>query len=48
MTLTNEYSKSQDNFPDVKRMQKLLISDDFAKFEDLDKEIIKVLYDRTD
>ena len=41
--LINEHFMSQEDFPDVRRMQKLLVSEDFAKFEDLDKEMIEVL-----
>ena len=39
---------SQDNFPDVKRMQELLVTEDFAKFKDFDKGMIKVLEDWMD
>ena len=46
--LINEYFMSQEDFPDVKRMQKTLISEDFAKFEDLDKEMLDVLDDWMD
>ena len=38
--LINEYFLSQEDFPEVRRMQKLLANEDFANFEDLDEEML--------
>ena len=46
--LINEYFLSQEDFPEVRRMQKLLANEDFANFEDLDEEMLEAIEDWMD
>ena len=38
-----EYSMSQEDFPEVRKMKKLLAAEDFDTFEDLDKDLIEAI-----
>jgi len=46
--LIDEYNMSQEDFPDIKKMKKLLVKEDFDTFEDLDKDMLKAIDDWMD
>ena len=46
--LINEYFLSQEDFPELRRMQKLLANEDFDTFEDLDEEMLEGIDDWMD